>query len=110
MATKTKTTSSLTAEAKGTTGNAVTYNASADDPFAPKVSAGGEQVVVPPGFKLVKARAVRPHVSVYLHPRVIAAMKDIAGARGVKVHDVYLDAIRSFLATHGQEFDKLNAD
>lgn len=104
-------TSGLTAAAK--TGNGVPYNAKTDDPFAVKPPVAVESaapVTVPPGFKVVKARVVRPHVSVYLHPRVIGLMKEIAAARGTRAHDLYLEAVKTFLSAEGHDFETLNAD
>lgn len=60
------------------------------------------------GYKVRRARLMKPHVSLYLDPRVIHLMKDIAHARGVKAHDVYLDALRAFLRTQGHDLDAIN--
>src|ERR1700712_2748418 len=82
------------------TSNAVTSSVTRPDPFAapavaPQVSE--KTVEVRPGFKLARAREVKPHVSVYLHPRVIAKVKEIAAAEARKPHDVYLDALALLL-------------
>lgn len=71
----------------------------ATDPFAAAMNAAvsGGSPEVRPGFKLAKAREVMPHVSLYLHPRVIAKVKEIAAVQDRKAHAVYLEALDSYL-------------
>lgn len=84
------------------------------DPFAAAIvaaAASGMPVEVRPGYKLVKAREVLPHVSVYLHPKAIAKFKEIAAVDGRKAHAVYLEALDHYLRTkHGISLDSLGGE
>lgn len=85
----------------------------AADPFAASMvaAASGGAPEIRPGFKLAKAREVLPHVSLYLHPRVIAKVKEIAAVEGRKAHAVYLEALDQWLTTeHGTSLDKLSRE
>lgn len=84
------------------------------DPFAAAVVAAaesGQPVEIRPGYKLVKAREVLPHVSVYLHPKVIARFKEIAAVEGKKAHAVYLEALDQYLTNnHGVTLEGLSRE
>lgn len=87
----------------------------APDPFAvAMVTASSSRSAEPeirPGFKMVKAREVLPHVSVYLHPKVIARFKEIAAVEGKRAHAVYLDALDHYLTTkHGVSLESLSRE
>ena len=95
------------------TDNVATSSVASVDPFAPAAAASALAAVpeVRPGFKLAKAREVKPHVSVYLHPRVIARMKELAAVHGCKAHDLYLEALDAYLRREaGTSLDDLSRD
>lgn len=96
------------------TDNVTTSSVASIDPFAPAPAAASTLAAVPevrPGFKLAKAREVKPHVSVYLHPRVIARLKELAAVRGCKAHDLYIQALDAYLRREaGTSLDDLSRD
>jgi hypothetical protein len=56
-----------------------------------------------------RIRREKPHVSVYAHPRVLDAIRDLALAQRKKPHDLYLEGLRLMLAHYGLDFDQLDA-
>ncbi|GJE02210.1 MULTISPECIES: hypothetical protein [Methylobacterium] len=50
-----------------------------------------------------------PHASLYVHPRVLRALKLVALEAGVKQQDVLREAVRRHLAEKGHPFDDLTA-
>ncbi|MFK5600531.1 hypothetical protein ACFZ8E_26605 [Methylobacterium sp. HMF5984] len=61
----------------------------------------------PDGYKR-RVRYEKPHASVYAHPKVFKALREIAVAQDCKPHDLYLEGLRMVLRTHGRDFDALN--
>ena len=61
----------------------------------------------PDGYKR-PVRFEKPHDSVYAHPTVFKALREIAAAQDCKPHDLYLEGLRLVLRTHGRDFDALN--
>ena len=61
----------------------------------------------PEGFK-IRQRVEKPHASIYAHPKVFKAIREIAAAEGRKAHDIYMDGLRLVLQQYGRDFDKLN--
>ena len=59
-----------------------------------------------------RTRMEKPHVSLYLAPRVIEAVRDIAYAKGgkTKAHDIYIEGLRHILAAYGQDYDALSVE
>ena len=55
-------------------------------------------------------RKTSSHVSLYLSPKVIKAVKQLALDRDMKAHDIYLEGLRYVLGQHGKDLDALNAD
>ncbi len=56
----------------------------------------------------VRVRREKPHVSFYAHPRVFAAIRDLANAQRRKPHDLYVEGMRLMLAQYGLDFDELD--
>jgi hypothetical protein len=56
----------------------------------------------------VRIRREKPHVSLYAHPRVFAAIRDLAVAQRKKPHDLYVEGLRLMLAQYGLDFDELD--
>lgn len=56
----------------------------------------------------VRIRREKPHVSLYAHPRVFAAIRDLANAQRRKPHDLYVEGLRLMLAQYGLDFDELD--
>ena len=56
----------------------------------------------------VRVRREKPHVSFYAHPRVFAAIRDLANAQRRKTHDLYVERMRLMLAQYGLDFDELD--
>lgn len=61
----------------------------------------------PDGYKR-RVRYEKPHASVYAHPKVFKALREIAVAQDCKPHDLYLEGLRLVLRAHGRDFDALN--
>jgi hypothetical protein len=59
------------------------------------------------GYKR-RVRFEKPHASVYAHPKVFKALREIAAAQDCKPHDLYLEGLRLVLRAHGRDFDALN--
>ena len=59
------------------------------------------------GYKR-RVRFEKPHASVYAHPKVFKALREIAVAQDCKPHDLYLEGLRLVLRAHGRDFDALN--
>ncbi|WP_424753304.1 hypothetical protein [Methylobacterium sp.] len=69
--------------------------------------ARAEAEVGPDGYKR-RVRFEKPHASVYAHPKVFKALREIAAAQDCKPHDLYLEGLRLVLRLHGRDFDALN--
>ncbi len=53
----------------------------------------------------------RPHVSLYVSPKVQRTVKMLALQHGFKrPHDVYVEALRQFFLSRGEDFDALNRE
>lgn len=63
--------------------------------------------VGPEGYKR-RVRYEKPHASIYAHPKVFKALREIAAATDCKPHDLYLEGLRIVLRQHGRDFDALN--
>lgn len=61
----------------------------------------------PAGYKR-RVRYEKPHASIYAHPKVFKALREIAAAQDCKPHDLYLEGLRLVLRQHGRDFDALN--
>ena len=72
----------------------------ADDPAA-------SEPVGPEGYKR-RVRYEKPHASIYAHPKVFKALREIAAATDCKPHDLYIEGLRLVLRQHGRDFDALN--
>jgi hypothetical protein len=59
------------------------------------------------GYRL-RVRREKPHASIYAHPKVFAAIRDIANAQRRKPHDLYVEGLRLMLAQYGLDFDELD--
>ena len=59
------------------------------------------------GYRL-RIRREKPHVSLYAHPRVFKAIRDLAMAQRKKPHDLYVEGLRLMLARYGLDFDELD--
>ena len=59
------------------------------------------------GYRL-RVRREKPHVSLYAHPRVFAAIRDLAHAQRKRPHDLYVEGFRLMLAQYGLDFDELD--
>lgn len=55
-------------------------------------------------------RKTSSHVSLYVSPRVVKAVKQLALDRDLKAHDIYIEGLRHVLAQHGKDLDALNAE
>ena len=67
----------------------------------------GAELAGPDGYKR-RVRYEKPHASVYAHPKVFKALREIAVAQDCKPHDLYLEGLRLVLRSHGRDFDALN--
>ena len=65
------------------------------------------EVAGPDGYKR-RVRYEKPHASLYAHPKVFKALREIAVAQDCKPHDLYLEGLRLVLRAHGRDFDALN--
>ena len=65
------------------------------------------EVEGPAGYKR-RVRYEKPHASIYAHPKVFKALREIAVAQDCKPHDLYLEGLRQVLRQHGRDFDALN--
>lgn len=63
----------------------------------------------PKGFNVRPPRIEKPHQSVYAHPKVFAALRQIAANEEIKPQDLYREGLRHVLAQRGYDFDKLDA-
>ena len=61
----------------------------------------------PDGYKR-RVRYEKPHASIYAHPKVFKALREIAAATDCKPHDLYIEGLRLVLRQHGRDFDALN--
>ncbi|WP_267359830.1 MULTISPECIES: hypothetical protein [unclassified Methylobacterium] len=61
----------------------------------------------PEGYKR-RVRYEKPHASIYAHPKVFKALREIAAATDCKPHDLYVEGLRLVLRQHGRDFDALN--
>lgn len=61
----------------------------------------------PEGYKR-RVRYEKPHASIYAHPKVFKALREIAAAQDCKPHDLYVEGLRLVLRQHGRDFDALN--
>ncbi|MGU3330377.1 hypothetical protein FV228_02875 [Methylobacterium sp. WL18] len=77
----------------------------------PRVSVTTYNVVSEPagpeGYKR-RVRYEKPHASIYAHPKVFKALREIAAATDCKPHDLYVEGLRMVLRQHGRDFDALN--
>lgn len=77
----------------------------------PRVNAVPDHVVDEPpgpaGYKR-RVRYEKPHASIYAHPKVFKALREIAAATDCKPHDLYIEGLRMVLRQHGRDFDALN--
>lgn len=76
-------------------------------PSAARDHVATEELVGPDGYKR-RVRYEKPHASVYAHPKVFKALREIAVAQDCKPHDLYLEGLRLVLRQHGRDFDALN--
>jgi hypothetical protein len=63
--------------------------------------------VGPEGSKR-RIRYEKPHASIYAHPKVFKALREIAAATDCKPHDLFIEGLRLVLRQHGRDFDALN--
>jgi len=89
------------------TGNGQRDNATPDHVAPVPAARLSPDAEVPDGFKR-RVRVEKPHASVYAHPKVFKAIREIAAAQGCKPHDIYLEGLRLALRAHGRDFDALN--
>lgn len=61
----------------------------------------------PEGYKR-RVRYEKPHASIYAHPKVFKALREIAAATDCKPHDLFVEGLRQVLRQHGRDFDALN--
>jgi hypothetical protein len=80
-------------------------NVSRSDVARDRVEAA--EPIGPDGYKR-RVRYEKPHASVYAHPKVFKALREIAAATDCKPHDLYLEGLRLVLRQHGRDFDALN--
>jgi len=66
-----------------------------------------EEPAGPEGYK-GRVRYEKPHASIYAHPKVFKALREIAAATDCKPHDLYIEGLRMVLRQHGRDFDALN--
>jgi hypothetical protein len=66
-----------------------------------------DEAVGPAGYKR-RVRYEKPHASIYAHPKVFKALREIAAATDCKPHDLYIEGLRMVLRQHGRDFDALN--
>lgn len=66
-----------------------------------------DEPVGPEGYKR-RVRYEKPHASIYAHPKVFKALREIAAATDCKPHDLYIEGLRMVLRQHGRDFDALN--
>lgn len=66
-----------------------------------------DEPVGPAGYKR-RVRYEKPHASIYAHPKVFKALREIAAATDCKPHDLYVEGLRLVLRQHGRDFDALN--
>jgi hypothetical protein len=66
-----------------------------------------EEPAGPEGYKR-RVRYEKPHASIYAHPKVFKALREIAAATDCKPHDLYIEGLRMVLRQHGRDFDALN--
>lgn len=50
----------------------------------------------------------KPHASIYAHPKVFMALRELAAATDCKPHNLYIEGLRMVLRQHGRDFDALN--
>jgi hypothetical protein len=77
----------------------------------PRGNAASDRVADEPGGPEGYKRRVRyekPHASIYAHPKVFKALREIAAATDCKPHDLYIEGLRLVLRQHGRDFDALN--
>ncbi|TXM60967.1 hypothetical protein [Methylobacterium sp. WL120] len=74
---------------------------------APRDNVAFIEPVGPDGYKR-RVRYEKPHASLYAHPKVFKALREIAVAQDCKPHDLYLEGLRLVLKAHGRDFDALN--
>jgi hypothetical protein len=73
----------------------------------PRENVATIEPVGPDGYKR-RVRYEKPHASLYAHPKVFKALREIAVAQDCKPHDLYLEGLRLVLRAHGRDFDALN--
>ena len=79
---------------------------------APRVHAAHDPTVTGPrgtdrsGYR-TRIRRELPHVSLYAHPKVLDAIRDLAIAQRKKPHDLYIEGLRMMLASYGLDFEQL---
>ena len=56
----------------------------------------------------VRVRREKPHASLYAHPRVFAAIRDLANEQRRRPHDLYIEGLRLMLSQYGLDFDELD--
>ena len=61
----------------------------------------------PDGYR-IRVRKEKPHVSLYAHPKVFAAIRDLAASQRKRPHDLYAQGMRLMLKQYGFDFDALN--
>lgn len=74
---------------------------------APRDNVATSESEGPEGYKR-RVRYEKPHASIYAHPKVFKALREIAAAQDCKPHDLYVEGLRLVLRQHGRDFDALN--
>lgn len=74
---------------------------------APRDNVATSEPEGPEGYKR-RVRYEKPHASIYAHPKVFKALREIAAAQDCKPHDLYIEGLRLVLRQHGRDFDALN--
>jgi hypothetical protein len=77
------------------------------DPVARDHVAPGSRGTDSSGYR-TRIRREKPHVSLYAHPRVLDAIRDLAQSQRRKPHDLYIDGLRLVLKQHGIDYDALD--
>ena len=73
----------------------------------PRANAEAAEPEGPAGYKR-RVRYEKPHASIYAHPKVFKALREIAAAQDCKPHDLFIEGLRLVLRQHGRDFDALN--
>ncbi len=100
-------------------GNVERDNGARDQVIRENVPVGGARDHVPRATRHLSAgtdedgyrtrvRREKPHASLYAHPRVFAAIRDLAEQERCRPHDLYVEGLRLMLARYGLDFDQLD--